>query len=161
MASREIGREGAEREIAFNRKALHDYHVLEQIEAGIALQGTEIKSLREGNVNVRDSYASVDRGEIWLLNLHVGPYSHTGYASHEATRPRKLLLHRRQISALTGKVAQTGITLVPLRLYFKGSKVKVLLALARGKQLHDKRESIRRREIDRETRAAVKAGSRR
>jgi SsrA-binding protein len=160
MSSRDNTKKDDARDIAFNRKALHDYHVLEQHEAGIALLGTEMKSIREGSVNLRDSYARVERGEIWLLNVHIGPYSHTGYASHEERRQRKLLLHRNEINALAGKVAQKGVTLVPLRLYFKGSRVKVTLAVVKGKQLHDKRETIRRREIDRETRAAVKAGRR-
>jgi SsrA-binding protein len=160
MASRDNTKNDGARDIAFNRKALHDYHVLEQHEAGIALLGTEMKSIREGNVNLRDSYARVEHGEVWLLNVHIGPYSHTGYASHEERRQRKLLLHRNEINSLAGKVAQKGVTLVPLRLYFKGSRVKVTLAVAKGKQLHDKRETIRRREIDRETRAAVKAGRR-
>ena len=161
MASRDNTKEHADRDIAFNRKALHDYHVLEQHEAGIALLGTEMKSIREGNVNLRDSFARVERGEIWLLNVHIGPYSHTGYASHDEKRQRKLLLHKNEINALAGKVAQKGMTLVPLRLYFKGSRVKVTLAVVKGKQMHDKRETIRRREIDRETRAAVKSGQRR
>jgi SsrA-binding protein len=160
MASRDNTKNDGARDIAFNRKALHDYHVLEQHEAGIALLGTEMKSIREGNVNLRDSYARVEHGEVWLLNVHIGPYSHTGYASHEERRQRKLLLHRNEINSLAGKVAQKGVTLVPLRLYFKGSHVKVALAVAKGKQLHDKRETIRRREIDRETRAAVKVARR-
>ena len=160
MASRDNTKNDGARDIAFNRKALHDYHVLEQHEAGIALLGTEMKSIREGNVNLRDSFARVDRGELWLLNVHIGPYSHTGYASHEERRQRKLLLHRNEINALAGKVQQKGVTLVPLRLYFKGSRVKVTLAVVKGKQVHDKRETIRRREVDRETRAAVKAGRR-
>lgn len=146
--------------IADNRKALHDYHVIETFEAGVVLLGTEVKSIREGSVNLRDSYARLDNGEVWLLNMHVGPYSHSGYASHEERRQRKLLLHRSEIRKLTGKVAEKGLTLVPLRMYFKDGRVKVALALAKGKQLHDKRETIRRREVDRETRAAVKARSR-
>ena len=146
--------------IADNRKALHDYHVIETFEAGVVLLGTEVKSIREGSVNLRDSYARLDNGEVWLLNMHVGPYSHSGYASHEERRQRKLLLHRSEIRKLTGKVAEKGLTLVPLRMYFKDGRVKVALALAKGKQLHDKRETIRRREVDRETRAAVKARNR-
>jgi SsrA-binding protein len=152
--------EDAARPIADNRKALHDYHVLDTYEAGIALLGTEVKAIREGGVNLRDSYARLDNGEVWLLNVHVSPYSHTGSAVHAERRQRKLLLHRDEIRKLTGKVAEKGLTLVPLRMYFKGGRVKVALALARGKQLHDKRETIRRREVDRETRAAVKARSR-
>ena len=153
MATRDNTKNDGARDIAFNRKALHDYHVLEQHEAGIALLGTEMKSIREGSVNLRDSYARIDRGEIWLLNVHIGPYSHSGYSSHEERRQRKLLLHKNEI--------KKGMTLVPLRLYFKGSRVKVTIAVAKGKQVHDKRETIRRREVDRETRAAVKSGQRR
>ena len=111
-------------------------------------------------VNLRDSYARVDRGEVWLLNVHISPYSHTGYAHHEERRDRKLLLHRHEIQKLTGRVVEKGLTLVPLRMYMKKGRVKVALALVKGKQAHDKRETIRRREIDRETRAAVKARSR-
>ena len=161
MSSRDDTKKDGARDIAFNRKALHDYHVLEQHEAGIALLGTEMKSIREGSVNLRDSYARVEQGEIWLMNVHIGPYSHSGYSSHEEKRQRKLLLHKNEINSLAGKVAQKGMTLVPLRLYFKGSRVKVTLAVVKGKQEHDKRETIRRREIDRETRAAVKVTRRR
>ena len=153
-------KDDAGRVIADNRKALYDYAVLDTFEAGIVLLGTEGKSIREGSVNLRDSYARLDNGEVWLLNLHIGPYSHSGYASHEDRRQRKLLLHKAEIRKLTGKVAEKGLTLVPLRMYFKDGRVKVALALAKGKQLHDKRETIRRREVDRETRAAVKSRSR-
>jgi SsrA-binding protein len=148
------------RPIAENRKARHDYHILEQFEAGVALLGTEVKSIREGGVNLRDSYARLDKGEIWLLNVHISPYSHEGSAHHEERRQRKLLLHRHEIRKLTGKVAEKGLTLVPLEMYFKNGRVKVSLALARGKQLHDKRETLRRKEVERETRAAVKARQR-
>jgi SsrA-binding protein len=152
-------RETARRVVAENRKARHDYHVLESWEAGVALLGTEVKAIREGRVNLRDSYARVDRGEVWLMNVHISPYSHRGYAAHEELRQRKLLLHRHEIRKLIGQVAEKGLTLVPLELYFKNGRVKVLVALARGKQAHDKRETIRRREVDRETRAAVKSRS--
>jgi SsrA-binding protein len=149
---------GEERQlIAENRKARHDYHILDTWEAGVALLGTEVKSIREGRANLRDSYAKVDNGEVWMMNVHISPYSHRGYATHEELRQRKLLLHRDEIRKLVGKVAEKGLTLVPLELYFKKGRVKVLLALAKGKQAHDKRETIRRREIDRETRAAVKS----
>lgn len=146
--------------IAENRKARHDYHVLDVFEAGVVLLGTEVKAIREGRVNLRDSYARLDKGEIWLLNLHISPYSHRGYADHAEKRQRKLLMHRHEIQKLTGKVAEKGLTLVPLEMYFKDGRVKVALALAKGKQEHDKRETIRRREIDRETRAAVKSRQR-
>lgn len=153
-------KDDAGRVIADNRKALYDYAVLETFEAGVVLLGTEVKSIREGSVNLRDSYARLDNGEVWLLNLHIGPYSHSGYASHEDRRQRKLLLHKAEIRKLTGKVAEKGLTLVPLRMYFKDGRIKLALALAKGKHLHDKRETIRRREIDRETRAAVKSRNR-
>jgi SsrA-binding protein len=153
-------REKAQRVIADNRKALHDYAVLDTYEAGVALLGTEVKSIREGSVNLRDSFARIDRGEVWLLNVHIGPYSHTGYSTHEDRRQRKLLLHAHEIRKLTGRVAEKGLTLVPLQMYFKNGRVKVALALVKGKQAHDKRETIRRREVDRETRAAIKARSR-
>ena len=150
-------RERAHRVIAENRKARHDYHVLETWEVGIVLLGTEVKAIREGRVNLRDSYARVENGEVWLLNVHISPYSHRGYAQHAELRQRKLLLHRHEIRKLVGRTAEKGLTLVPLELYFNKGRVKVLLALAKGKQLHDKRETIRRREVDRETRSAVKA----
>jgi SsrA-binding protein len=160
MAAEKTEREKAQRTIAENRKARHDYHILDTWEAGIALLGTEVKAIREGQVNLRDSFARVDRGEIWLENVHISPYSHRGYADHAERRPRKLLLHRHEIRKLVGSVAAKGMTLVPLELYLKNGRVKALIGLARGKQAHDKRETIRRREVERETRAAVKARGR-
>jgi SsrA-binding protein len=153
-------REKAQRLIADNRKARHDYHILETYEAGIALLGTEVKAIREGRVNLRDSYARVEGGEAWMLNVHISPYSHRGYADHAETRQRKLLMHRHEIRKLIGRTAEKGLTLVPLQMYFKNGRVKVLVGLARGKQAHDKRETIRRREVDRETRAAIKVARR-
>jgi SsrA-binding protein len=153
-------REKAQRIIADNRKAFHDYHVLESWEAGVALLGSEVKAIREGRVNLRDSYARIERGEIWLLNVHISPYSHTDYAGHAEKRQRKLLLHKHELNKLAGQVRERGLTVVPLQMYFKKGRVKVQIALVKGKQAHDKRETIRRREIDRETRAAVKARSR-
>lgn len=149
-------REKAQKVIADNRKAFHDFHVLDTWEAGVVLLGTEVKAIREGRVNLRDSFARLDKGEIWLQNVHISPYSHSGYAFHEERRQRKLLMHRHEIQKLTGKIQEKGLTLVPLQMYFKSGKVKVALALVKGKQAHDKRETIRRREVDRETRAAVK-----
>jgi SsrA-binding protein len=149
-------REQAQRLIAENRKARHDFHILETFEAGVVLLGTEVKAIREGRVNLRDSYARVEREEVWLLNVHISPYSHRGYAQHAEMRQRKLLLHRHEIRKLLGKTAEKGLTLVPLDMYFSKGRVKVRLALAKGKQAHDKRETIKRREVDRETRAAVK-----
>jgi SsrA-binding protein len=153
-------KEKERRVIAENRKARHDYHVLDTWEVGVALLGTEVKAIREGRVNLRDSYARVTNGEVWMLNVHISPYSHRGSAEHAELRERRLLLHRHEIRKLVGQTAEKGLTLVPLELYFKKGRVKVLLALAKGKQAHDKRETLRKREIDRETRAAVKARSR-
>ena len=153
-------REAARENIAENRKAMHDYHLLETFEAGIALQGTEVKSIREGRVNLRDSYARVEGGEVFLYNVHISPYSARGYADHEPTRRRKLLLHKQEIRKLIGKTVEKGMTLVPLRLYFKNGKAKMAISLAKGKQAHDKRDAIRKKEVDRETRAAVIAHNR-
>jgi SsrA-binding protein len=150
-------REKAQTSIAENRKAFHDYHVLDTFEAGIVLLGTEIKAIREGRVNLRDSFARVEDGEVFLYNVNISPYSHRGYADHEPLRRRKLLLHRDEIRKLTGKTVEKGMTLVPVRLYYKNGRVKVALGLAKGKKDYDKRETIKRREADRETRAAVKA----
>jgi SsrA-binding protein len=149
-------REQAQKNIAENRKAFHDYDILETFEAGVALLGTEVKAIREGNVNLRDSYASLEGVEVWIHNVHISPYSHRGYADHEPTRKRKLLLHRQEIRKLIGRTIERGMTLVPIRMYFKNGHVKIALGLAKGKQAHDKRETIKRRETDRETRAAVK-----
>src|SRR5215211_694901 len=142
--------------IADNRKAFFDYHILDTFEAGIVLGGTEVKGIREGKANLRDSYARVEQGEVWLYNVHINPYSHRGYVDHDPRRKRKLLLHKYEIRKLIGKTVEKGLTLVPTRLYFKNGKIKVAIALAKGKQDHDKRETMRRREADRETRAAVK-----
>jgi SsrA-binding protein len=150
-------RELAQANIAENRKAFHDYHLLETFEAGIALMGTEVKAIREGRVNLRDSYARLENGEVFLFNVNISPYSHRGYAEHEPLRRRKLLLHRSEIRKLIGKTVERGMTLVPTRLYFKNGRVKVAVALAKGKKEYDKRETERRREADRETRAAIKS----
>src|ERR1700720_3251127 len=150
-------RELAQANIAENRKAYHDFHLLETFEAGVALLGTEVKAIREGRVNLRDSFARVDGGEVFLYNVHISPYSHRGYADHEPLRRRKLLLHKREIRKLIGKTVEKGMTLVPVRMYFKNGRVKVAVSLAKGKKENDKRETIKRRDADRETRAAVKA----
>jgi SsrA-binding protein len=150
-------REAAQKNVAENRKAFHDYHILETFEAGVVLVGTEVKAIREGSVNLRDSFARAEGSEIWLHNVHINPYSHRGYADHAPTRPRKLLLHRHEIRKLIGKTSERGMTLVPTRMYFHNGHVKVAIGLAKGKQTHDKRETIKRREAERETRAAVKA----
>jgi SsrA-binding protein len=148
--------EPGEKLIASNRKAFHDYFVLQKVEAGIALTGTEVKSLREARVNLKDSYVSFHRGEAFLIGAHISPYSHGNRQNHEPERKRKLLLHRREIDRLEGQVVEKGLTIVPLRLYFKGGKVKAEIAVVRGKKLFDKRESEKRRELDREAEAAIK-----
>jgi len=150
-------REKAQTSVAENRKAFHDFHVMETFEAGLVLLGTEVKAIREGRVNLRDSFARVEDGEVFLYNVNISPYSHRGYADHEPLRRRKLLLHRDEIRKLIGKTVEKGMTLVPVRLYFKNGRVKVAVSLAKGKKDYDKRETIRRREADRETRAAIKS----
>jgi SsrA-binding protein len=150
-------RELAQSNVAENRKAYHDYHLLETFEAGVALLGTEVKAIREGRVNLRDSFARVEDGEVFLYNVNISPYSHRGYSEHEPLRRRKLLLHRDEIRKLIGKTVERGMTLVPVRMYFKNGRVKVAVSLARGKKDYDKRETIKRREADRESRAAIKA----
>src|SRR5437588_11024917 len=157
MMKEKTERELAQTNIAENRKAFHDYHVLETFEAGVALLGTEVKAIREGRVNLRDSYARVDDGEVFLFNVNISPYSHRGYADHEPLRRRKLLLHRDEIRKLIGKTVERGMTLVPVRMYFKNGRVKIAIGLAKGKKEYDKRETIKRREADRETRAAIKS----
>ena len=149
-------RKRAERLLADNRKAHHDYHILHTYEAGIVLLGTEVKSIREGHVNLRDSFARVEGSEVFIYNVHISPYSHRGYADHEPTRRRKLLLHKGEIRKLIGKTVERGMTLVPVRMYLKNGRVKVVVGVAKGKKLYDKRETIRRREAERETRRAIK-----
>jgi SsrA-binding protein len=146
--------------IADNRKARRDYHLFDTFEAGIVLLGTEVKAIREGRVNLKDSYGRVVHGEVFLYNLHISPYSHRGYTTHEPLRCRKLLLNRAEIRKLIGKTVERGLTLVPVRMYFKRGRVKVVISVAKGKKNYDKRETIRRREVDRETRAMVKGRTR-
>ena len=141
---------GGKRVIASNRKARHNYSILDVFEAGVVLTGTEVKSLREGNASMADSFATVDDGEVWLRNLHIPEYHHGTWTNHPPRRNRKLLLHRRQIDMLVGKIRDGNLTLVPLSMYFTDGKVKVELALARGKQAHDKRQDIARRDAQRE-----------
>jgi SsrA-binding protein len=136
--------------IAENRKARHDYFIEETFEAGLVLKGTEVKALRGGRANLKDSYARIIGGEVWVINMHISPYAFAYYDNHEPRRQRKLLLHQREIKKLYGKVNEMGYALVPLRLYFKRGKAKLLLGLARGKKKHDKRDSIRRRDQERE-----------
>ena len=144
-----------ERDAATNRNAGHNYFLLEKYETGIVLTGTEVKSIRSGKVSLKDAYGLVKDGELWLLNCHISPYEHGSYSNHAALRTRKLLVHREEIRKLFGKTQQRGLTLIPTRMYFKNGRVKVELALARGKQQWDKRETERRRTADREAREAV------
>lgn len=150
-----------ERDAAQNRAAGHNYFLLEKYEAGIALRGTEVKSIREGQANLRDAYGLIKDGEAFLLNMHIGPYSHGNIANHDETRTRKLLLHREEVRKLLSKTQIKGHTLIPTRLYFRRGRVKCELALAKGKQDWDKRETERRREADREARAAINSSKHR
>ena len=156
-----MSEENAERQVvASNRRARHDYAVLDTFEAGIALLGPEVKSLRNGKANLTDGYAMIRRGEVFLTNVHVGPYEKAWRENAEPRRERKLLLHRAEISRLKGKLAERGLTLIPLRLYFAGGRAKVELGLCRGKQRHDKRESIRQRESERDLQRALRGRGR-
>ena len=142
--------------IADNRKARHDYFVIETYEAGIELFGTEVKSLRAGNVNLKDSYCDIDGGELFALGVHISPYEQGNIFNKEPLRPKKLLMHKREIMKLTGLVSREGYTLVPLTLYFKGSRVKMAVGLCKGKKLYDKRETAAKRDADRTIEKAMK-----
>lgn len=143
------------KEIAVNRQAFHNYEIIERFEAGLVLTGTEIKSARDGKVNLKDSYGMVKAGEVWLLNCHISPYSHGNYANHDPLRTRKLLLNRSEINRLIGRTTEKGLTLVPLRMYLKDGRLKCELALGKGRKLHDKREVSRQKTIDKETKQAL------
>lgn len=146
-----------EKIVAVNRQASHDYHLEDRYEAGMVLTGTEVKSVRAGRVNLRDSYAGLKDGEVWLLNCHISPYTHGNIYNHDPLRPRKLLLHKEEIRRLIGKVRERGYTLVPTRMYLRTGRVKVEVALGKGKRAYDKRETERRREAEKEARQAVRA----
>jgi SsrA-binding protein len=148
--------DSGEKLIASNRKAFHEYFVLQKLEAGIALTGTEVKALREGLVNLKDSYVNFERGEAFLFGMHISPYTHGNRQNHDPERTRKLLLHRREIEKLRVQLVEKGLTIVPLRLYFKGGRVKAEIAIVRGKKLYDKRETEKRKDADREAAAAMK-----
>jgi len=152
-----MARQSGEKLIAENRRARHEYQLLERLEAGIVLTGTEVKSLREGRATLAQAYADVRDGELWLHGASIAIYDKGTYANHDPDRARKLLLHRREIDSLYGKVREKGLTLVPTRLYFKDGRVKVELALARGKEVRDKRRDIAKREADRQIQRALKA----
>lgn len=145
-----------DRVVATNSKAFHDYFIEDRFEAGIVLMGTEVKSLRDGRANLRDSFARIERDEVFLYNCHISPYSHGNIANHDPVRTRKLLLNRREINKLIGKTQQKGLTLVPLKIYFKKGRAKVELALAKGKKTGDKRETLRRKMADREIERAFR-----
>jgi SsrA-binding protein len=153
MAKEEPG----ERVIATNRKALFNYDVLERAEAGVELRGTEVKSIREGGLNFRDSYVEFRGGQMFLVGARIGPYSHGNLQNHPEGRERRLLLHKREILKLGGRATEKGLTLVPLRAYFTRGRVKLEIGLARGKRAHDKRETLKRKDLERETRAAMRA----
>lgn len=149
--------ENGRKVVARNRKARHEYEVLETLEAGMELKGPEVKSLRAGEVSFRDAFARVERGEVWLHSLHISPYEQANRANVDPVRPRRLLLHKHEIRRLVGKVEEKGLTLVPLEIYFSGGRAKVSLAVARGRKLHDKREELKRRQQDREARRAMES----
>jgi SsrA-binding protein len=152
-----MAKERTEKAVATNRKAFFDYAIEEKLEAGIVLKGTEVKSIRDGKINLKDSYASVDHGEVVLHNCHISPYSHGNLMNHDPVRPRKLLLHRKEINKLLGKTQQKGLTLVPLRIYFNPrGQAKVEIALAKGKKQYDRREATKEREAGREVERAMK-----
>ena len=144
-----------ERDAAYNRAASHNYFLMERYEAGVALRGTEVKSIREGKANLRDSYGLIKDGEAFLLNVHIGPYSHGNISNHDETRTRKLLLHKREIRRLIGKTQEKSLTLVPLRIYFKEGRVKLEFAVAKGKKLYDKRADKAEKEANREVQRAL------
>jgi SsrA-binding protein len=163
QAKRAAAREstGGDRTVATNRRARHDYDILETIECGIVLHGSEVKSLREGKAQIADSYARVSEGEVWLFGVHIPPWRFaTGFGAHDPDRRRKLLLHRKEIDELLGRTTQQALTLVPLSLYFKEGKAKVQLAVARGRKLHDKRQAIMARDAEREAARTVREVSR-
>jgi SsrA-binding protein len=149
-------RKTAPGDVATNRQASFRFNLLERFEAGVVLTGTEVKSLRDGKAQLKDGYATVDDGEVWLHNVHIPPYANASRDNHDPERPRKLLLHRREIDRLVGRTRERGLTLVPTRLYFSGPRAKVEIALAKGKDRFDKRESIREREMSREADRAMK-----
>jgi SsrA-binding protein len=147
-------------DVASNRYAAHRFNLLERVECGIVLQGTEVKSLRSGSAQLKDGFATIQGGEMWLRNVHIPPYAPASRENHEPERDRKLLLHRREIDRLAARVRERGLTLVPTRIYFKGPRAKVEIALARGKDVHDKRETLRRRDTEREIERGIREARR-
>jgi len=157
MANKKAAAGDGEQIICVNRQARHNYFIDDTYEAGLVLVGSEVKSLRDGKANLTDSYARIQKGEAFLVNAHISPYSGANQFNHEPTRPRKLLLHAREIERLTGKTKGKGLTLIPLKMYFKNGRAKVELGLARGKKLYDKRETLRRKVADREVERSLKS----
>ena len=143
--------------VATNRKAFHEYHILEQFEAGIQLKGSEVKSIREGKASLKQAYILIRKGEAWLRGAHIATYSHTGFEGHEPVRDRKLLLHKREIQKINSKLAEKGLTAVPTKLYFKGGLIKLEFGLANGKELYDKRDTKKKRDVERDIQRALKA----
>ena len=143
--------------VATNRKAYHEYNILEQFEAGLQLKGSEVKSIREGKASLKQSYVLIRKGEAWLKGSHIASYSHTGFEGHEPVRDRKLLLHKREIQKINSKLAEKGLTAVPTKLYFKGGYIKLEFGLAKGKKLYDKRDSKKKRDVERDIKRAIKA----
>lgn len=152
-----MARPSGEKVVAENRRARHEYHLLDRVEAGLVLSGSEVKSLRQGQAHLRQAYGDVRDGELWLVGAHIAPYEQGSMDQHEPDRPRKLLLHRRQIDQLRGQVQEKGLTLVPTKLYFKNGRAKVELAVARGKETRDKRRDIAKRDADRQIERALKS----
>lgn len=142
--------------VATNRKAFHEYHILETFEAGMQLLGSEVKSIREGNASLKESYVLIRKGEAWLKGAHIAAYSHTGFEGHESIRDRKLLLHKREILRIESKLAEKGLTAVPTKLYFKGGRAKLEIGLAKGKKLHDKRDTKKKRDVERDIQRALR-----
>ncbi len=143
--------------VATNRKAFHEYHILEQFEAGIQLKGSEVKSIREGKASLKQAYILIRKGEAWLRGAHIASYSHTGFEGHEPVRDRKLLLHKKEIQKINSKLAEKGLTAVPTKLYFKGGLIKLEFGLAKGKKLYDKRDTKKKRDVERDIQRALKA----
>lgn len=141
--------------VATNRKAFHEYHILETFEAGVQLRGSEVKSIREGNASLKQAYILIRKGEAWLKGSHISSYSHTGFEGHEPARNRKLLLHKKEIQRIGSKLAEKGLTAVPTKLYFKGGLIKLEFGLAKGKKLHDKRETKKKRDVERDIQRAL------
>jgi SsrA-binding protein len=150
----------SEKIVSTNRAAYHNYHILETYEAGIQLQGTEVKAARQGSVNLKEGYVTIDKGELWLLSVHISPYSHGNRENHDPTRNRRLLMHKREIERLQSKIQEKGLTLVPTKFYFKNGFIKCEVGLARGKKLYDKRETEARKDQERQARAAMKQKNR-